>query len=187
MRFLQDHNLRAVRVGVCLLGLLTLPLLAGCGGGGGGGGSSPTPIPTPTPIPIPTPTPTPSALTATATSASGLTASLTQASSTVAVNGSLLYTLTLTNSTANAIPVHSNGLNTPAAGLVVRNSSGLIVYAPVPGPAPVLNATLAAGQSLTTTVTANGFTAAGTYNTTATFSDDETVATTVGPLTVTAQ
>ena len=192
MRLMQDPNFTKARVGLCLLGLLALPLLAGCGGGGGGSSSSPTPTPIPTPTPTPTPVPTPPPTTSLSTSVitpTGLTATLSEASSTVSVNGNLTYTLTLTNSTAAAIPVHSNGLNIPAAGLIIRNSSGTPVYFPVPAPAPVINGTLAAGQSLTETVSANGFTAAGTYEATATFSDDITpkYAATVGPLAVTAQ
>ncbi len=200
MRLLQDPRFREARFGACLLGLLTFSLLAGCGGGGGGSngnsgtgtttgsgtaagggavttGSSSTGTNTGTQNPLST----------SVTTATGLTATLTEASSTVPVNGTLVYTLTLTNSTATAIPVHSNGTNTPAAGLVVRGPSGAITFEPVPGPAPVLNGTLAAGQSLTLTITASGFTAAGNYSATATFSDDTTAAAAAGPLTVTAQ
>ncbi len=189
MRLMQDPYFTKARVGACLLGLLALPLLAGCGGGGGGS-SSPTPIPVPTPTPTPTPVPVPPPTTSLSKSVitpTGLTATLAENSSTVGVNGTVTYTLTLTNSNATAVPVHSNGTNTPAAGLVVRNAGGAVTFEPVPGPAPVLNASLAPGQSLTTTVTASGFTTAGTYLATATFSDDTTAAASVGPLTVTAQ
>ena len=189
MRFVQDPYLKKARAGACLLGLLTLCLLAGCGGGGGGG-SSPTPVPTPNPPspPVPTPPPT-TALSTSVITPTGLTATLAENSSTVSVGGTETYTLTLTNSTAAAIPVHSNGINTPAAGLIVRNASGAVSYDPVPGPAPVLDGTLAPGQSLTTTVTVNsGFTAAGTYTATATFSDDVTPGYSAAvSLTVTAQ
>ncbi len=178
MRFMQDPYLREVRFGVCLLGLLALPLLAGCGGGGGGGSSSPTP----TPIPVP------SSLTVTGQTAAGLTASLTEASATVPVNGTLVYTLTLTNTTAAAIPVRAIGDNTPSALLTVTNPAGLTSFQPVPGPPPFQNGSLAPGQSFTKTVTANGFAAAGVYSASATFGDDATGAiTTVGTLAVTAQ
>jgi hypothetical protein len=188
MRFLQDHNhhfvFREARFGACLLGLLTLSLLAGCGGGGGGSSS-----PTPTPVPTPTPTPTPPALTVSGMTATGLTASLTEASGTVSVNGTLVYTLTLTNTTANAIPVHATRIpvTTPAAGLIITGPSGAITFSPVPGAPGIENGSLAAGQSVSLTETANGFTAPGVYSATATFSDDTTALKSVGPLTVTAQ
>jgi len=190
MRFMQDSYFTKARVGVCLLGLLALPLLAGCGGGGGGGSSSPTPIPTPNPPspPVPTPPPT-TALSTSVITLTGLTATLAENSSTVGVNGTVTYTETLTNSTAAAIPVHSNGLNIPSAVLKIFAPNGAVSFAPVPGPAPLGNGSLAPGQSLTTTVTASGFTTAGTYSATTVFSDDTTavLGTSVGPLTVTAQ
>lgn len=184
MRSLHDpksyYNHREARFGVCLLGLLTITLLAGCGGGGGGGSSSPTPTPTPTPIPT--------ALTVTGTTATGLTASLTEASSTVSVNGTLVYTLTLTNTTSTALPVRATGDNTPSALVTVTNPAGSISFQPVPGPPPIQNGSLAPGQSFTKTVTATGFAAAGVYSASATFGDDPTGAVkSVGPLTVTAK
>jgi hypothetical protein len=203
MRLMHDPRLREARFGLCLLGLLSFSLLAGCGGGGGGsngnsGGGTTTTTGTTTTGTGTTGTGTTGtgtstggqpALTATVTTVSGLTASLSEASSTVSVGGTMTYTLTLTNSTAAAIPVHSNGLNIPAAGIIVRGPSGAISYDPVPGPAPVINGSLAPGQTLTTTVIANGFTAAGNYSAIATFSDDFTpgYSASVGPLTVTAQ
>ena len=169
MRLMQDPYLIKVRAGVCLLGLLALPLLAGCGGGGGGGSSSPTPTPTP----IPTPTPTLSASVKTKT---GLTATLAENSSTVSVGGTVTYTLTLTNATAAAIPINANSPTptTPAVGLVVRNASGTPTFSPLPAAPNVFPESLAPGQSLTTTITASGFSAAGTYTATATFGDDVT-------------
>ncbi len=192
MRFMHDPRLREIRFGVCLLGLLALPLLAGCGGGGGGGSSSPTPIPVPTPNPTPTPVPTPPPTTSLSTSVitkTGLTATLAENSSTVGVNGTVTYTLTLTNATPAAIPVYAISVppTAPAAGLTVRNSANNITFQPLPGPPAFANGSLAPGQSLTTTVTANGFTAAGVYTATATFGDDVTAPAAVGPLTVTAQ
>ena len=189
MHFVQDPYFMKARVGLCLLGLLALPLLAGCGGGGGGS-SSPTPVPTPNPTPVPVPTPpqtTP--LSKSIITPTGLTATLSEASSTVSVGGTLIYTETLTNSNAAAVPVNSNGLNTPSAVLKIIGPSGAVSLQPIPGPPPIISGTLAPGQTLTMTVTAGGFTTAGTYSATATFSDDTTAATgvSVGPLTVTAQ
>ena len=201
MRSLHDpnfyHNYREARFGVCLLGLLTLSLLAGCGGGGGGNGNSGGGTTT-TGTTSGTSTGTSSTgtntggttpLTTSAVTATGLTATLTEASSTVGVNGTLVYTLTLTNTTANAVPVHATAIpvTTPAAGLIVTGPSGAISFEPIPGAAPVYNGTLAAGQAISLTETANGFTTAGTYSAVATFSDDTTAAKSVGPLTVTAQ
>ncbi len=189
MRFMHDPRLREIRFGACLL---VLPLLAGCGGGGGGGGSSPTPIPVPTLNPTPTPTPTPpptTALSVSVITATGLTATLSEASSTVGVNGTLTYTETLTNSTAAAIPIRATTIppTAPAAGLTVRNSANNITFQPLPGFPALSIGSLAPGQSLTSTVTANGFTAASVYTATATFGDDVTAPAAVGPLTVTAQ
>lgn len=179
MRFLHDSAWGTRHRGWCVLGLPALLLLAGCGGGGGGS-SSPTPTPTPTPTPAPS---------LTVTTATGLTASLAENSSTVAVGGSIVYMLKLTNSTSVAIPVHSTAVppTAPAAGLIIRNAAGSITFAPVPGAPPVFNGSLAAGQSISSQVTATGFAAAGVYKATASFSDDTSAAATVGPLTVTAQ
>lgn len=179
MRFMQDPRLREVRFGVCLLGLLALPLLAGCGGGGGGGSSSPTPIPTPIPIPTPTPIPTPpptSALSTSVITMMGLTETLTENSSTVSVGGTVTYTLTLTNATPAAIPVHALSASpaTPVVTLIVKDSANNSIYQPVPGPPALAIYSLAPGQSLASTVTVNGFTAAGVYTATATFGDDVT-------------
>ena len=209
MRFLHDDLLSGTRRGWCVLGLLALPLLAGCGGGGGGNGNSGvTTAGTSSTGTSSTGTSstgtsstgtsstgtnnggTPTPVTITVMTATGLTASLTESNNTVPVGGSLTYTLTLTNNTAAPIPIRALSMTptTPAATLVVKNSAGINTFEPNPPPAPpVYNESLAAGQSLTTTVGANGFTAAGVYNATATFSDDTTTAATVGPLAVMAQ
>lgn len=185
MRFLHDYkhnyNLREARLAVSLLGLFALPLLAGCGGGGGGGSSSPTPTPIPTPIPTPSP------LTVTGMTASNLTASLTEASSTVSVGGTLVYTLTLTNATAVTIPVHAIGDNTPSASLNVTNPAGSPLFQPAPDPPALQNGSLAPGQSFTKTITVSGFTVAGVYSATAVFGDDINGPKRLSPLTVTAQ
>ena len=65
-------------------------------------------------------------------------------------------------------------LTVPSAVLTVKNPSGAISFAPVPGSPPFSNGSLAPGQSLTTTQVANGFTVAGTYSATAVFGDDTT-------------
>lgn len=214
MRSLHDpksyHNHREARFGVCLLGLLTLSLLAGCGGGGGGNGNSGGGTTTTGVIgtggtstgsstsgsSTGTNTGGTNSVSVSGTTATGLTATLTEASSTVSVNGTLVYTLTLTNNTTADIPIQTTAdtqanppvlPTTPAAGLVIRNAGGTTTFEPIPGPAPVFTGTLKPGQSLTSTVTANGFTTAGTYSATATFSDDTTAAKSVGPLLVTAQ
>ncbi len=162
----------------CLLGLLTLPLLAGCGGGGGGGSTSSAP----------TPTPAPTAQSVTATTATGLTATISEPSSTVAVGSAVTYTLTLTNNTANPVPVHATSTpSAPSANVTVTGPTGAITFQPLPGEPPLANGSLAAGQSISTTKTATGFTAAGTYSAVAAFSDDVTASKSVGPLLVTAQ
>ncbi len=198
MRFLQDHNYREARFGVCLLGLLTLSLLAGCGGGGGGSNGNPT---TGAPTTGTTNTGSNTVGTSTGTNtggttplsvsgvtATGLTATLTEASATVGVGGNLVYTLTLTNSTGAALPVRATGDNTPSALLTVTNPAGSISFQPIPGSPPLVNGSLAPGQSFTKTVSATGFTSAGVYSASATFGDDPTGAVkSVGPLTVTVQ
>ena len=195
MRFLHDHNLKDhwkdARLGACLLGLLALPLLAGCGGGGGGGnGNSGGGTPGTTAGTGGTNNgPVQPTLTVSTTTATGLTASLTESSGTVAVGGSLTYTLTLTNNTAAAVAIHATGSppTTPSAVLTVKNAAGAVTFQPVPGPPPIYNGSLAPGQSISTTQVATGFAAAGVYTATATFSDDTSAAVNVGPLTVTAQ
>ncbi len=199
-----------------LLSLLLCLPLAGCGGGGGGSASVvsspvlPTPTPTPTPVPMPTPTPTPTpAPTATTISAPALqnfTVSLTENAATVPVGGTVIYTLTLINtssSTATVIVDSANGQAVPQAALRVTDPSGATVY-PVarpgtahadPPPPPLLNlpATLAPGQSLTAIVrTVSAFATAGTYQAVATFTvaptnNDPVQTVTLPALSVTAQ
>ena len=193
MRFLHDYSVLAARQSWCVLCLLTLPLIAGCGGGGSngnsGGGTTTTGTSTNT---AGTNTSgnnnsgqTPQ--TVTGKLSSGLTASISEPSATVSVGGSVTYTMTLTNNTAAAIPVHSNGTGMAAAGVVVRNAAGATTNEPFPPPVPIYNGSLAAGQSISETVTASGFTVAGVYNATATFSDEIGANQSVGPLAVTAQ
>ena len=207
MRFLQDHHnhrlmLREARFGVCLLSLLTLSLLAGCGGGGGGNGNSGGGTTTTGTTSTGTNTGSNTVGTSTGTNtggttplsisavtATGLTATLTEASSTVSVNGTLVYTMTLTNTTTAAIPVNAINIpvTTPAAALTVIGPTGNVSFAPIPYAPNSNNGTLAPGQSISTTQTADGFTTAGTYSATATFGDDTTGPKSVGPLLVTAR
>lgn len=180
MRFLHAHHKQEARLGACLLGLLTLPLLAGCGGGGsngnsGGGTTTGTNSGGQTPQSL------------SAATASGLTATISEPSNTVSVGSTVTYTLTLTNTTAKAISVHATSTpNAPSAEVSVTGPNG-VSYLPLPGEPPFANGSLAPGQSISTTKTANGFTAAGTYSATAVFGDDVVAAKSVGPLIVTAQ
>ncbi len=168
-----------------LLPLVSLALLAGCGGGGGGGNGNPGPGTTTTGTNTGTQTP----LIVTKTTATGLTASLSESSGTVSVGGTVVYTLTLTNNTASPIPIRAttDPPTSPAAGLTVRNASGATTFQPLPGPPQIINSSLGAGKSISTTITANGFTAAGVYGATAVFGDDPTADATLPVLIVTAQ
>ena len=142
------------------------------------------------------------------TLSNGLTATLTEDRSTVSVGGTVSYTVTLANNTAQPIsyqPIYG-GYSAPPipAALIVSNPASQTVYPLGATPAlgyvgqPVI---LAPGQSLTetqtvTTNTNNGLTIAGGYSTpgqytastflsfsSATQQSDGTV----GPLTVTVQ
>lgn len=163
---------------LCLVGSTLIPLLAGCGGGGGGGsdsgGGGGTPLPTTSVSAIASP--------------SGLKATLSESSSTVAAGGSITYTLTLTNNTGSAVTINatSNAPTQPAAGLIIKDASGNLVYTPLPGFPALDTVTLPSGSSLTSTQSVSAFATRGIYSATATFSDT-TPPTSVGPLTVTAQ
>ena len=160
---------------LCLFGAAAIPLLAGCGGGGGGGGGGTT-------------TPPPNTSISVIAKPSSLTATLSENTAAVAVGGTVTYTLTLTNTTGAAVTINavSAAPTQPAAGLIVRDAAGNVVYSPLPGTPPFGTATLAPGQSLSGTQSVTTFAAAGVYSATATFADTSP-ATTVGPLTVTAQ
>lgn len=145
-----------------------------------------------------------------ATLSNGLTATLMEDRSTVSVGGTVKYTVTLTNSTAQPItyqPVYGPG-SAPSvpANLTVTDLGGAVVY-PV-GPFPQLVAigpsvTLVPGQSVSETqavsttpiaglTVTEGYSRAGQYAATATFGfipsapGNGQVAPSVGPLTVTA-
>ncbi len=163
-----------------LCAALLVPCLAGCGG-------SSAPKNTADPILF-----VPHSVSATLSD--GLTATLTEDRSTVAVGGTVTYTATLANNTAQPItyqPVLSgtnsfggtNALNVPAA-LVVSSPSGQTVY-PI-GPIPLFvgvgaGVVLVPGQSVSATQTVTttkmtglavtqGYSASGTYTATAYFS-----------------
>ena len=192
MRLLHDPRLREARFGVCLLGLFGFALLAGCGGGGGGsnGNSGTTTTGTGTTTTgTGTNTGTPPNLTSSVTTSTGLTASITEAGSTVSVNGTLVYTLTLTNNTPAAILTPYSGTTPPTPSAVVKviGPNGAVSFQPVPGGPPLDNELLEPGQSISATQTATGFTAAGAYTATATFSDGTSNPPVAGPVTVTAQ
>ncbi len=95
---------------------LTAPLLAGCGGGGSG---SPTAAPR----------------SVSATLPDGLTGTLTEDRSTVAVGGTVTYTLTLANNTAQGVtyrPFNAGGFATQTGGgfqvLQVTGAQPRVVY-----------------------------------------------------------
>ncbi len=173
-----------------LLGLVSVGLLAGCGGGGGNGNSSPTVV-TPITTGVGGVTTgnggatggTPASVSA--KEANGLTATLSENTTTVAVGGTVTYTLTLTNNTGAVVTVNAVTSTQIFTALSIRNASGALVYIPVPGSPPLQTVLLAPGQTLTTTQAVSAFSSAGTYSATGVF--DDSTPTSVGPLTVTAQ
>ena len=176
MQFVR-RTFQARVFGLCLLGSALIPLLAGCGGGGGGsdsgGGTTPPPPNTSITVTVPS---------------NGLKATLSENSSTVAVGGSITYTLTLTNNTGSAVTINatSTAPTQPAASLIVKDAAGNLVYTPLPGVPALYTVTLPSGKSLTSTQSVSAFATRGVYSASATFSDTNP-ATSVGPLTVTAQ
>ncbi len=175
-------------------GALASSCLTGCGGSSSSG----------TNLPIVTPR------SVAATLSNGLTATLTEDRTTVSVGGTVTYTVTLANSTAQPVtyqPVYGPGsVPSVPATLTVTDPSGAVVY-PV-GPFPQLVAigpsvTLAPGQSVSETqavstipvaglAVAEGYSRAGQYAATVTFgfvpsaSGNTQAAPPVGPLIVTA-
>ncbi len=175
-------------------GALLPPGLAGCGGSSSSStGAAPL-----------------APRTASATLSDGLTAILTEDRTTVPVGGTVNYTVTLTNSTAQPItyqPVYGPGSSPPVpASLTITDPSGTVVY-PV-GPLPQVvsigpSVTLTPGQSVsaaqavhTTPVAgltvSEGYSRTGQYAATATFSavsaasGNSQTNEPIGPITVTA-
>lgn len=149
-------------------------VLAGCGGGGGTGDTGGGPGPG-------------SPLSVSVLEANGLTATLAEDKNTVAVGGTVTYTVTLANKTAAPVSINisADALTLPPASLTVRNSGGSLVYQPIPSSPPLSMLSLAPGQSLVSTQAVAVYSPAGTYSASATFFDS--AITTAGPLSVTAQ
>ena len=196
MRFLHNTSNKAtykkIGGGVSLLALLAVPLVAGCGGGGGGNGNTgggTTGTTNTGTTNSGTNSGTQNPLSVSGMTNSNLTATISEPSATVGVGGTVTYTLTLTNATGAAILIRSTGPSlVPSAVVNVTGPSGASSYQQLPGSPPLANGSLAPGQSISTTTTANGFTTAGTYSATATFGDDTSgIPKSVGPLTVTVQ
>ena len=172
-----------------MLGVLSLSLLAGCGGGGGGNGNGGGTTTGTTTTGTTGTNSSPVSNSISVTTASGLVATLSQPSGTVGVGGTVVYTLSIRNPTGGAIAIQSatqSAPTAPAAALVVRDAAGNKVYDPLPGGPPVFTATLAPGQTLSTTVSVSAFSARGVYSASVNFGETNP-ATAVGPLTITAQ
>lgn len=156
---------RSMKVFVWVAGILALPGLAGCGGG-----ATPTAPAAPRPVSASVP--------------NGLTATVTEDRATVPVGGTVIYTLTLTNPTAQPItflPVRSTD-SYPTGGvgdaLVLTDAAGkpafaLGAFAAVVGYGQLT--TLAPGKSVSGTLSVGGdkalggFPAAGRYSARVTF------------------
>ncbi len=182
---------------LCAAALL-VPGLAGCGGSSSSANTSSPILLVPRSV--------------SSTLSNGLTATLTEDRSTVSVGGTVTYTATLTNNTAQPIayqPVLSgtNSFSVPAS-LVVKDPSGQVVYPVGPIAAFVgvgASVTLAPGQSNSgnlavstqhdpAATVSQGYSAAGTYTASADFEFGAVTppaapsgTSTVGPLSVTAQ
>lgn len=161
---------------------LAATLTAGCGGGGGGV-SLPGPDPTRLSLSAPTP--------------EGLTATLMQDKSTIAVTtGTVNYAMTLTNGTqaplAVSLPRDDQGNPLPLVTLSVKGDAGDVVYPAgtltVPPPGGALRAvTLQPGDFVQQTLQiSNAFRVIGRYQAVATFGTNGGQ-TAVGPLTLTAR
>ena len=157
---------------------LFVPGLAGCGG------SSPTNTSGPIllkPLSVSVPL------------SNGLTATLTEDRSTVSVGGTVTYTATLTNSTAQPVTyqsfIYPTVFGTVPASLLINNSSSQTVYPAGPISAAVANGpvvTLAPGQSVSAAqivstkndpglTASQGYAAAGQYTANAFFSVSPTM------------
>lgn len=176
-----------IRALLGVMAFVTVPILAGCGG-------SSTSLPDPQPPFVSAALP------------DGLTATLAEDRSSIAVGGVVTYTLALTNDTAQPItyrPVISGPApsgNVPAT-LLVKDAGGGTVFPAGALPQFVAigpSTTLAPGQSVSGTLAVGGndqgrYSASGRYNASAAFSvqtgqDSSSLETvTAGPLPVDAQ
>jgi hypothetical protein len=185
INILRDHSMIARPL---FLLCCVLPL-AGCGGGSSNNSVVPTTL-----------------LTASAAIPGGLTATLTESASTVAVGSNINYTFTLTNNSNQTITVQEGGgcvsqLPFVNSGLNVVNAAGQLVNPPsvvIPncGLAPI-NVTILPGQSIASDVYYDGvnkgvsFASPGVYYATAIFSYPPSPGapaqtTSIGPLRITA-
>lgn len=183
---------RSTKAWLGVAGVLVVPGLAGCGGSSTATATTPTPQPRSVSAALP----------------NGLTATVTEDKFTVPVGGTVTYTLTLANKTAEPItfqPVRRSAAPSVGVGdtLTVKDAGGGTAF-PQGAFAQVLewgpSETLAPGQSLSGTLTVGGsnnnlgqFSTAGRYSASATFSvltgpgfSSQATATT-GPLEVDAQ
>lgn len=174
-------------------GLLGASFLTGCGGSSG---SSSAPLITPQPRSV------------SAKAANGLMVTLSENVDAVSQTGSVTYTVTLTNPTAQPVTIQlatCSGFATPDPNypnnnLTVTNAAGTQVYPaitlnPVPPciPGPPVTQTIAPGQTLTDQkkLSLNSFaatiTAKGIYTLNALVVTSSSTTTTVGPLPLTVQ
>ena len=175
---------------LAVAGALTVPGLTGCGGGGGSATTPPSLSPRAVSAALP----------------DGLTATLAEDKSAIAVGGVVTYTLTLANNTAQPISYQPViGAAAPSGGvpaaLVVKDAGGGTAF-PV-GPMPQFifvgpDTTLAPGQSVSGTLAVGGndegrYSAAGQYSASAFFTvqtgpdSASQTNTVVGPLPVAVQ
>ncbi|MDQ2739934.1 MAG: hypothetical protein M3Y35_15225 [Actinomycetota bacterium] len=157
-------------------GVFTLPCLAGCGGGGG---SSAIPVGPAGPLPRSVSVPLPN----------GLTATVTEDRTSVALGGVVTYTMTLTNNTAQPITFETfrrDGSPTGGVGdsLTVKDAGGGTAF-PQGGFAQVLefgpSTTLAPGQSASGALTVGGNKDLGQFSTTGRYSASVTFGVLTGP------
>lgn len=185
----MQRNTLVIALALAATTAAALPLLAGCGGGGGG--SAPCNANAVDALCGADPTTT----SVSKTTPEGLTATLAESSyTTTASTGQVLFTMTLTNTTASAVDVVTfpDGTGQPVApaGLSTIDNGGSTVYTyPSDGTPPTpVEKILQPGESLVTSVPQGaGFAPShkGRFQTTAVFSFNGHN-TSVGPLTVSA-
>lgn len=186
-KFVRERKImkQTTKTWLGIASLLALPGLAGCGGNSSTTANAPTPSPRSVSAAVP----------------DGLTATLAEDTSSISVGGTITYTLTLANNTAQPIiyqPIIAGGTlsRTVPASLIVTDSHGSLIF-PVGAVAQFISigpsTTLVPGQSVSGTVAVGGsstgqFSAAGQYSASATFAiqtgpdSASQTATAVGPL-----